>query len=396
MEEREPEEEKKVRYAVVGLGPVTQAGVLPAFGNAAENCELTAFVSDDPLKHKKLGKRYRVSLTYSYGDYDACMRSGEVDAVYLALPLRLRKEFALRAIEAGLHVLSERPLGATEEDCEALQRAAARKRVKVAVAYRLYQQEGNLKAIEFCRAGKIGEVRSFVATVASATRPDDFRLERPGGPLYHLGIDAIHMARKLIDAEPVEAFASAQKTADGKRPDESVTSLLRFPGDRQATLFTSLSNVEASYFHAFGAKGDLRSDPAFDLDAECRHVVNLQGKRRERSFDPREPYAPTLLRFSDCVLKGSDPETGIAEALADVRVLRALERSLAEGKPVKVQTERPAAAPELQKLATRRPFAQPLSQATGAAVPLGGASGHLITRSVPPVNGRAQPQAKKP
>ncbi len=391
MEDTEHEEKRRIRYAVVGLGPLTQAGVLPAFGNAAENCELTAFVSDDPLKHKKLGKRYRVSLTYSYGDYDACLRSGEVDAVYLAVPPRQRKEFALRAIEAGLHVLSERPLGLTEEECEAVQKAAARKRVKVMVAYRLYQQDGNVKAIEFCRAGKIGEVRSFTATVAAVARPDDARAQSPGGgALFHLGIDAIHIARKLMNAEPLEAFASAQKSAEGKPFEETVTAVLKFPGDRQATIFASLSNAEASYIHAFGSKGDLRCDPAFDADAECRHVVPLQGKKGERPFEPREPYAPQLLRFSDAILQGVDPQPGIAEALADVRVVRALERSLQEARPVKVDVPRTVPAAELQRLAVRREVARPLS---GAGQALKVAGSPFAALSAQPVNGKPNPQA---
>lgn len=379
MEKNEQEAAKRVRYAVVGLGPSTQAGVLPAFANAAENCELTAFVSDEPLKHKKLGKRYRVSLTYSFNDYDACLRSGEVDAVYLAVPAKLRRDFAVRAAEAGLHVICERPLGLTEEDCEAVLKAAQRKRVKVLVAYRLYQQEGNTKAIEFCRAGKIGEVRSFLGVSTAQFRPDDPRREAPGGgPLFHLGIDAVHVARKLMGAEPAEAFCWSQRQpeAKGGSAEEAVTGVLRFPGDRQATIFANLNTAESSYFHAFGSKGDLRCDPAFDTDAESRHVVTLQGKRRERTFDPREPYAPLLLKFSDSVLQGAEPSPGPADALADIRALRALERSLQEGRPVRLGAERAAAPPPASvqpRTPVRREFAVPLSD-----------GGHGAALSAPP------------
>jgi len=77
---------KKIRYAVVGLGDIAQAAVLPGFTNAGVNSELAALIWDDPKKLKQLSKYYRVPDTCGYDDYDALLRSDKVDAVYLALP----------------------------------------------------------------------------------------------------------------------------------------------------------------------------------------------------------------------------------------------------------------------------------------------------------------------
>jgi glucose-fructose oxidoreductase len=76
----------KIRYAVVGLGHIAQAAVLPAFAHAVRNSCLTALVSDTPTKLKQLGRRYDVEHTYSYEEYDHCLKSGLIDAVYIALP----------------------------------------------------------------------------------------------------------------------------------------------------------------------------------------------------------------------------------------------------------------------------------------------------------------------
>jgi predicted dehydrogenase len=76
----------KVRYAVVGLGHIAQVAVLPAFAHAARNSVLTALVSDDSEKLRQLGPRYGVKLTYPYEQYDDCLRSRNVDAVYIATP----------------------------------------------------------------------------------------------------------------------------------------------------------------------------------------------------------------------------------------------------------------------------------------------------------------------
>jgi glucose-fructose oxidoreductase len=100
---------KKVRYAVVGLGYIAQAAVLPAFAHA-RNSELTALVSDNPTKLKNLSKKYSVPHTYSYQQYSKCLESGEVDAVYIALPNHMHRAYTEAAAGAGVHVLCEKPM----------------------------------------------------------------------------------------------------------------------------------------------------------------------------------------------------------------------------------------------------------------------------------------------
>src|SRR5687768_16692295 len=124
----------KIRYAVVGLGHIAQVAVLPAFAHARRNSELTALVSDDPVKHEKLRLKYNVQHTYSYDDYDDCLRSGAIDAVYIALPNNLHCEFSVRAAQAGIHVLCEKPMAVTEQECEQIISAAAKARVKLMIA----------------------------------------------------------------------------------------------------------------------------------------------------------------------------------------------------------------------------------------------------------------------
>src|SRR4051812_21973491 len=94
----------KIRYAVVGLGHIAQGAVLPAFKNA-KNSTLAALVSGDPKKLKNLGKEYKVKNLYHYDDFDQCVASGEIDAVYIALPNDQHREYAEKAAQAGIHVL---------------------------------------------------------------------------------------------------------------------------------------------------------------------------------------------------------------------------------------------------------------------------------------------------
>src|ERR1044072_3121457 len=104
-----------VRYAVVGLGHIAQVAVLPAFAHARRNSKLTALVSDDDAKRRQLSRRYKVPA-FGYDEFDDCLR--EVDAVYIALPNSMHAEYTVRAAEAGVHVLCEKPMAVTVDECE--------------------------------------------------------------------------------------------------------------------------------------------------------------------------------------------------------------------------------------------------------------------------------------
>ena len=101
---------------MIGLGHIAQAAMLPAFGHAKRNSRLAALVSGSPKKLKLLGRRYRIEHLCSYGETDSLFRSGQIDAVYIALPNNLHREWAVRAAKAGLHVLCEKPMAVTTRD----------------------------------------------------------------------------------------------------------------------------------------------------------------------------------------------------------------------------------------------------------------------------------------
>src|ERR1043165_3034797 len=120
-----------VRYAVVGCGHIAQVAVLPAFGNARRNSKLAAIVSGAPVKREQLSKKYDIQTPVDYAQYDELLRSGDIDAVYIALPNSMHAEYAERAARAGVHVLCEKPMAATEAECELMARAARDGRVKL-------------------------------------------------------------------------------------------------------------------------------------------------------------------------------------------------------------------------------------------------------------------------
>src|SRR5438445_11147577 len=160
---RRGQSKRKIRYAVVGLGHIAQIAVLPAFKIAA-NSELLALVSGDSDKLEKVGKKYGLEHLYPYSDYGRALAN--VDAVYLALPNHLHREYAIRAAAAGVHVLCEKPMAVTAEECETVIEAAKTNNVKQMIAHRLHYGEANIEAIKLGRSGKLGNLRLFNSTFA--------------------------------------------------------------------------------------------------------------------------------------------------------------------------------------------------------------------------------------
>src|SRR5688572_30187244 len=173
MIKRKAEQGKKIRYAVVGLGHIAQVAVLPAFAHAKRNSTLTALVSDDVTKRREVAKKYRLTATYSYSDYERCLE--EVDAVYIALPNSMHEEYTVRAAKAGVHVLCEKPLAVTVSQCQRMIRACRNNNVKLMVAYRLHFEQINLKAIDLVRQGRIGEPKFFNSSFSMTVQPGNIR-----------------------------------------------------------------------------------------------------------------------------------------------------------------------------------------------------------------------------
>lgn len=355
-------ERQKIRYAVVGLGYIAQVAVLPAFAKA-KNSELAALVSDDAVKLRKLSKKYEVPLTYSYQDYDKCLNSGEIDAVYIALPNSMHCDYTVRACRAGVHVLCEKPMAVTESECQEMLNAAGESGVKLMIAYRLHFEIANMKAVEIAQSGKLGDLRTFNSVFTMQVKEGDIRLQNElgGGTLYDIGIYCINAARYLFRAEPIEVFAFSANNGEKrfKEVDEMTSSILRFPDERLASFTTSFGASDISAYEIVGTEGHLRLDPAYEHASPLKHHLTINGKTRERVFPKRDQFAPELTYFSDCVINDEQPEPSGTEGLADVRIIRALYRSSETGQPIKLEdfekAERPSMEQEIQEPPTKKP-----------------------------------------
>jgi glucose-fructose oxidoreductase len=252
-------------------------------------------------------------------------------------------------------------MAVTERECEAMIRAADRAGVKLMIAYRLHFERANLKAVEAVRAGKLGEPRIFHSVFANrVTDEGNIRLgpiAKGGGTLYDIGIYCLNAARYLFRSEPEEVFAVSTRGRDRRfdEADEMTSCVLRFPEDRLATFTASFAAADHDFYEVLGTKGSLRLEPAYSLDDPLGLRLETGGRRRERQYPKRDQVAPELLYFSDCVIRGRTPEPSGREGLADVRVIRALYRSAARGRPVRLAPFRKAARPDLRQESYRPP-----------------------------------------
>jgi predicted dehydrogenase len=331
---------RRIRYAVVGAGYITQAAMLPAFAAARRNSELVAIVSGDPVKRDRLGRRYGARITCDEDGYDRLLQSGDIDAVYIGLPNHLHAEYAVRAARAGIHVLCDKPLAMTTDECRQVLDAVDSSGIKFMVAYRLHFEAANLAALQAVRSGRLGEPRFFSSDFSFQVEPGNIRLRREtgGGTLYDIGIYCINAARTLFEAEPQEVAAFVARAQDERfaEVEEMASCLLRFPGERLATFTASFGAAATASYRVVGTKGDLCVDQAYEFEAPITHELTVKDRTRKRTFPRKGQFAAEYIYFSDCILDDEEPEPSALEGLADVRVIEALYSSAREGRPVKL------------------------------------------------------------
>jgi predicted dehydrogenase len=328
-----------IRYAVVGLGHIAQVAVLPAFLSAT-NSELTAIVSGDGEKREQLAKKYRLEKSYSYEEYDQAL--SQVNAVYLALPNHLHREYAVRAAQASVHVLCEKPMAVTAEECQAMIDAAEQNEVKLMIAYRLHFEAGNLEAIRLAESGKLGDLRIFSSEFAQQIVEDNVRAEesvdRGGGPVYDMGVYCINAARYLFRGEPTELLAATANNGEERfrNTEEMASVVMRFPGERLAMFTCSFGATDVSRYSLIGTEGQLVAEPAYEYAIALRHRLTIGEKTKTKTFPKRDQFAAEISYFSDCVLNDREPEPSGIEGLADVRIVQAIYESARRGKKVQL------------------------------------------------------------
>jgi len=228
---------KKLGWAIVGLGSLSINQILPAFAKC-EKSKVTALVSGHPDKANKLALRYGVSPKniYNYQNYDSIKDNPEVDVIYIVLPNGMHAEYTIRGLQAGKHVLCEKPMANTSADCKQMIDAAHRADRKLMIAYRCHYEPFNKEAIRIARSHELGPTQMILADAGfAAGDPRQWRLNKAlagGGSMMDIGIYALNATRYLTGEEPAEVNAMSFTDRNDprfKEVESNVVFQLRFP-----------------------------------------------------------------------------------------------------------------------------------------------------------------------
>ncbi len=362
-------EARPIRYAIVGLGHIAQTEILPAFSQA-ENSELAALITGEEQKSATLSERYGVPA-YRYEDLERAFTEARVDAAFIAVPNAQHREFAERAARAGVHVLCEKPMATSEEDCQAMIDACRNAGVLLMTAYRLHFTEAHVCAIELAKSGDLGELRYFNSLFAMQVKEDNTRVKSGtgGGPLYDIGIYCINAARYLFRDEPIEVFGVSASGEDARfaEVEEMVTVTLKFPRSRLASFTCSFGSASMDQLDLVGSECALHIEPAYGYSGALKWRLKRGDTIEERTFPAGDQFAGEIIYFSNCIRRGQKPEPCGAEGLADVRIINAVYDSVRLGRPIAFDGVHRATRPNGSQVITRPPHAAPVT--VGAEAP---------------------------
>ncbi len=334
---------KKLGFALVGLGSLSEHQIAPALFEKTKHCKLTALVSGHPDKAKDWAKKYQLpeSNLYTYETFDRIKDNPDVDVVYVVLPNSMHAEYTIRAAKAGKHVLCEKPMAVSVKECDDMIAACKAAKRKLAIGYRLHFEPNNLELVRLAREKTFGAVKVIEASAGFPIGdPAQWRLNKAlsgGGSLMDIGIYALQAARYIAGEEPVSVSAQVAITDHVKfKPgvDESVLFTLTFPSG-------ILANCSSSYatglnrFRANAERGWFEVSPALNyVGIQGRMSVN--GASKDFTLPAVDHFAAEMDDFADCILNDKPTRVPGEEGRRDQHIMAAIYKSAATGKTVQL------------------------------------------------------------
>ena len=334
---------KKMGWAIVGLGTLSIYQILPAFAKC-EKSKPVALVSGHPDKANKLALRYGINPKniYNYQNYDSIKENPEVDIIYIVLPNSMHAEYTIRGFQAGKHILTEKPMASTPEDCQKMIDAGRAAGKKLMVAYRCRYEPYNQEAIRIARSGELGATQVILADAGfNIGNPDQWRLKKDlagGGSMMDIGIYALNASRYLSGEEPTEVNAfmyNAPGDPRFKEVEENVNFQLRFPSGAMANCTSSYGYFPQSHYRVVGTQGWLDMDPATWYSG-LRMKVARKNTVAEVELPVRDHFAMEMDHMSQCAMDNREPLTPGEEGLKDIRLILAVYEAARTGKTVKL------------------------------------------------------------
>jgi predicted dehydrogenase len=339
--------DRRVGYALVGLGHLTLNEILPAFAKC-KHAKPVALVSGDADKMTKVAQQYgiKASSCYSYQTYDKIKDNPEVEVIYIVLPNSMHHEFTIRGAKAGKHILCEKPMANSAKECEEMIEACKKAGKKLMIAYRIQYEPLNRQVQKLVRDKTYGATKMLqMMNTQNQAHDQQWRHKKAlagGGSLPDVGLYCLNTTRFLLGEEPIEVSAQIYSTPGDdrfKEIEENVSFTLRFPSGAISQCMTGYGSFNNKSYTVYAETGSIKMDPAFPyhgLHQERVHAPN--GKQmKETPNDPqKDQFALEMDHMAECVRQNKTPYTPGEEGLQDQRIMEAIYKSAKENKPVKL------------------------------------------------------------
>jgi predicted dehydrogenase len=319
-----------VKWGIVSTADINRK-VIPG-AQASEKVDLLAVASRTQERADAYAREW--GIPRAYGSYEALLADPEIEAVYVSLPNTLHVEWTIRALEAGKHVLCEKPLSRHPADAAAAFDAAERSGRLLMEAFMYRHNPQTARLVELVAEGAIGELRLVRSTFSYGLYDEQnirLRPEVEGGALMDVGCYNVSGSRLLAGAEPERVWGEAWYGPTGT--DWVFTATMRFPGDVIATFDCGTGLVVRDELEAIGSEAMLfLDDPWHCLKPGIELRRDGEVERIEVPF--RDSYRLELENLSDAIRGAAEPLLGRDDALGQARALEALHESATTGRPV--------------------------------------------------------------
>ena len=331
----------KLGVALVGLGEYSTKQLGPAL-KATKHCYLAGVVSGDEQKRKKWQAAYNLApgSLYSYDNFEEIENDPAIDIVYIVLPNALHAEFAIRAARAGKHVICEKPMAITVEQCQQMIDACRNNGVKLSIGYRLHFDPYNKEMMRLGQQQELGHVRNLIAyNSMEIGPPGQWRLKKAlagGGPLMNNGIYCVQAAQYIMGELPIAVKAAFLPVTDpGKfsEVEEGIWWEMEFSGRVLAHCESSYS-MNDNLLRAEADYGWFELEPAYEykgLDG-----FSSAGPLR---FQPVNQQAAQMDDFALCIKNNRESRVPGEMGLRDVQIMQAIYESARTGKKIALQLE---------------------------------------------------------
>ena len=321
---------KKIRWGLLSTARINQK-LIPAI-RGSQTGELTAVASRKPKTASDYAKEW--NIPFSFGSYEDMLASDKIDAVYISLPNHLHKEWSIKAMQSGKHVLCEKPMTVSLSDMDEMIDVSQKTKIRLAEAF-MYRHHPQMKLVgEWVRSGDLGDISVVRGAFNFALHQhEDIRMipDFGGGCLWDVGIYPLSFVQYVMGEPPIEV--SGAKWVGPTGVDSSFVGQMRFSGDRLAQITSSFRTPRYTQVEILGTKGRIvLNRPFVDLEKGGTFLFypadsDPEGSPKVIKIPEKELYLGEIEDMNDAILEGKENYLSLEESRNHVRTILALYES---------------------------------------------------------------------